>query len=149
MKLFEEFVKRGTVTKQMPNNSRASSLLREAEKKKAFLEIALKNISSQQMDTNFIVDYCYDTILELLRAKLFSDGFNAGTSHEAEVSYLRVLGFPEPQVIFLNEMRYFRNGTKYYGTILMMDYALKVLDFMNKIYPRLKELAQPQKRGES
>lgn len=134
--------------KQAPNHSRASSLLFEAGKKKAFLEIALKNISTEQIDANFIVDYCYDIILELLRAKLFGDGLNAGTSHEVEVSYLRVLGFPESQVVFLNEMRYFRNGTKYYGTILMMEYALKVLDFMNKMYPELKKIAQQQDKGD-
>ena len=90
------------------------------------------------MNYNFIVEQGYDVIMELIRARMFIDGYNAGNSHEAEVSYLIILGFQESEVRFMDEIRYYRNGTKYYGTILDKNYADKVLEFMNKIYPRLK-----------
>jgi len=37
-------------------------------------------------------------------------------------------------------MRFFRNGMLYYGTILDEEYAEKVCNFLNKIYPKLKRL---------
>jgi HEPN domain-containing protein len=35
-------------------------------------------------------------------------------------------------------LRYYRNGIKYYGTILNKEYAEKVLKFMEKMYTLLK-----------
>ena len=90
------------------------------------------------MNANFIVDYCYDIIMEHMRAKMFIDGYNAGNSHEAEVSYMIILGFSESDTRFMDELRYFRNGIKYYGTILDNEYAKKVLQFMNRLYPKIK-----------
>src|SRR3989338_9694477 len=140
MRAFEYFLEEGIVNRQTSNLQRTLSLLLEADEKKEFLETALKNIPPAEIKANFVVDYCYDIIMELLRAKMFLDGFNSGNSHYAEVSYLKKLGFPESQVVFMNEIRYFRNGTKYYGTILTKEYAQKVLEFMNKIHPQLKKL---------
>lgn len=137
-KKFEEFLTNGIVKKQIPNRERALSLLKEAEEKKNFLGISLKSIPNEQMNANFIVDYCYDITMELIRAKMFIDGYNAGNSHEAEVSYLENLGFREPEIRFMNEVRYYRNGTKYYGTKLSKTYAEKVMTFANKIYPKFR-----------
>lgn len=140
LRKFEEFLSLGIVTRQTPNRQRALSLIKEAEEKKNFLSVSLKNIPREQMNANFIVDYCYDILMELIRAKMFEDGYNAGNSHEAEVSYLENLGFPESDIRFMNEIRYYRNGTKYYGTILNKDYAEKVLEFIDGQYTKLKSL---------
>lgn len=138
MKSFEEFVKTGVVKKQTPNKQRALALIEEVASKKKFLEVSLKNIPTEQMNANFIVDSCYDILMELIRAKMFIDGYNSGSSHEAEVSYLRNLQFSEFDIRFMNDIRYYRNGTKCYGTVLDMEYAKSVLSFMNKIYPKLR-----------
>ena len=140
LKSFEEFVSIGIVKKQSPNRQRALSLIKEAEEKEKFLDVSLKKIPTEQMNTNFIVDYCYDIMMELIRAKMFIDGYNAGNSHEAEVSYMEKLGFSNIEVRFMDEIRYYRNGTKYYGTIVEKEYAFKVLHFMEKMLPRLKKL---------
>ena len=142
---FEEFINSGIVKIQAPNRQRSLALEKEAEEKKSFLSVSIKSIPQEQMNANFIVDYCYDIIMELIRAKMFIDGYNAGNSHEAEVSYLAKLGFSEPETRFMNEVRYYRNGTKYYGTMLDNDYAGKVLSFLDKIYPRLKRLLDRKK----
>jgi hypothetical protein len=63
-------------------------------------------------------------------------------AHEAEVAYLQVLKFQENDIIFLNELRYFRNSVTYYGKILDKDYAKKVFRFLNEIYPKLKKIAE-------
>ena len=60
-------------------------------------------------------------------------------AHEAEVSYLRNMGFKEKDIMFINEVRYFRNSVTYYGKILGVDYAEKVARFTKEMYPKLKE----------
>ena len=79
--------------------------------------------------------------MELIRAKLLTEGYSSSGqyAHEAEVSYLQVLKFQEKDIVFLNELRYFRNSVTYYGKILDKEYAQKVFDFMNEIYPKLKK----------
>jgi hypothetical protein len=136
---FEEYLNTRTVKKQSPNLERAHSLQKEAEEKKKYLEVSIKSIPSKSMNANFIIDYCYDILMELIRAKMFTQGYNAGNSHEAEVSYLRKLKYSEADIRFMDELRYNRNGTKYYGTIFGEDYAKTVLTFMNKLYPKLND----------
>ena len=77
--------------------------------------------------------------MELIRAKMLLEGYNASGqgAHEAEVSYLRVLGFSEKDVQFADQMRFFRNGMLYYGKILDKEYAEKVVDFVKQTYPKL------------
>jgi hypothetical protein len=140
IKKFGEFVKSGIVRKQRPDKARAKSLAEEAEKKKQFLTVALKSIPPEKIHPNFIIDLCYDILMELIRAKMFTDGFNAKNSHEAEVSYALILGFSESDTRFMNELRYYRNGIKYYGTILDNEYAEKVLNFLERVYPILKRI---------
>lgn len=140
MKDFEEYLLQGIVKKQTPNRERAISLIAEADKKKEFLEISLKNIPPELMNANFIVDYCYDILMELIRAEMLLEGYNAGNSHEAEVSYLKKIGFIEPKIRIMDELRYYRNGTKYYGTILSNDYAKKTLEFFKQIYAKMKSI---------
>ncbi|MCX6742439.1 MAG: hypothetical protein NTX24_04700 [Candidatus Pacearchaeota archaeon] len=142
IKNFDELLKDGIVKKQMPNKARAKSLVKEADKKKEFLEVTLKTITQEKMSSNFVVDSCYDVILELIRAKMFLDGYNAGNSHEAEVSYLENLGFSEFEIRFLDEVRYYRNGIKYYGTMLTEEYAKKVLNFLNVMYSKLRKICE-------
>ncbi len=142
MKNFEEFVRAGTVKKQSPNIHRALSIIKEAGGKKDFLETSLKNIPPEEMNFNFIADSCYDILIEFIRAKMLIDGYNSGSSHEAEVSYMRILGFSESEIRFMDDLRYYRNGTKYYGAILTKEYANKVLEFMKMVYPKLKEFVK-------
>jgi len=136
---FDEFLKDGIVKKQSPNKYRAVSLVQEAKQKKRFLESTLKNIPSHEMNANFIIDISYDIILQLLRAKMFLVGYNSFNSHEAEVSYMRILGFFESDIVLVDELRYYRNGIKYYGKQFDMEYANKVLQFLEKISQKLKE----------
>lgn len=140
MKRFEEFVKKGIVKKQSPDKNRALSLIKEAEGKKAFLKLSLNSIPKDKMSANFIVDYCYDILMEIIRAKMFLEGYNSENSHEAEISYLKILGFSEADLMFMDELRYYRNGIKYYGVLLDKNYAEKVLAFMNRNYSKIRSL---------
>jgi len=137
LKRFEEFIKDGTIVKQSADPQRAQSLLHEAAGKSAFFEKVLTLMPFSEVNPNYVVETCYDVIMETIRAKMHLDGFKSKESHEAEVAYLRTLGLSEPDVQFMNDLRYFRNGIKYYGRILDADYAKKVKTFFEKVHPAL------------
>lgn len=141
LKDFEEFLRTGIVKKQSPNKERTRDLIREAKEKKEFLDIILKNMSKKDMRPNFIIEYCYDILMELIRAKMLEHGFNSSGkgAHEAEVAYTRKIGFSEAETRFLNELRYYRNGIVYYGKNFDKEYAQKVLIFLEKIFQRFEK----------
>lgn len=142
VKNFSEFVRDGIVKKQYADLSRAKFLVKESEKSYVFLKAIMKNIGIDDDNSNSVIKLSYDTIMGLIRAKMLSQGYNASGqgAHEAEVAYLREIGFSENDIQFADQLRYFRNGIMYYGKILDMEYATKVLEFLNKIYPKLRQL---------
>ncbi|GAJ05982.1 unnamed protein product, partial [marine sediment metagenome] len=95
-------------------------------------------------NANYFIENSYDTLIELIRAKLFIDGFRSSGegAHGAEISYMKNLGFSEEDIRFMNDLRYYRNGILYYGENFDADYASKVLLFLKEIYPRLVKLLE-------
>jgi len=53
---------------------------------------------------------------------------------------MKILLFPDNDVKFMDGVRFFRNGILYHGKILDKEYAEKVLNFLNRIYPKLEKL---------
>lgn len=127
------------VSKHSPDVERSKSLIIESEKKFKFFEKIKLRLGFNELDPNYVVDTCYDIVLQLIRAKMLFDGYKTD-SHEAEVSYMKILEFSENEVNFMNQLRYYRNGIKYYGTILDEEYAKKVFEFVNKIIPKIKKI---------
>ena len=142
LKDFDEFLKEGVVRKRTPDIPRARSLIEEAEKRNKFLNEILNKIGLLDENANYFIENSYDILIELIRAKLLIDGFSSSGkgAHEAEVSYMRKLNFPESDVGFMNDLRYFRNGILYYGKNFDKEYGKKVLSFLKKTYPKLKEI---------
>ncbi len=140
---FAIFLKEKIVKVHAPDKSRAEFLLNEAVKSYAFLQEMIQKIELRNENANEYIKICHDVILELIRARMLWDGFHAvgPGAHEAEVSYLRVLGFKENEVQFVNQLRFFRNGMLYYGTMLDKEYAQKVSEFTQKNFLKFKELA--------
>jgi hypothetical protein len=116
--------------------------MKESEQDYGAIHDMVKKIQITDSNANIYIKNCHEVLMQLIRAKMLLDGFNAQGfgAHEAEVSYLRNLGFSENEVQFADQLRFFRNGMLYYGTILNREYAEKVLAFLNSIYPRLKKL---------
>ena len=140
IKDFKEFIKNGVIKRISPDVNRALFLKKEGEKRKIFLNEIKKKIGLNDNNANYIVENSYNILSELLRAKMLTSGYSASGlgAHEAEVSFMRTLSFTDAEVIFMNDLRYFRNGILYYGKILDKEYAEKVLAFMEKIYLKLK-----------
>ncbi len=142
IKNFNEAIKQRIVKKQSPDKSRAEFLIKESENSYNNLLEMIQKIKLDDINANMFVKSCYDILMELIRAKMLLDGYNASGfgAHEAEVAYLRILGFNENDVQFTNQLRFFRNGMLYYGTILDKVYAEKVIEFTNKIRHKLKKM---------
>jgi len=136
---FEHYLKRGIVRKSFPNKPRARFLMEESKTSLEGLKERIKIIGINNKNANSIIKDCYDIIMEAIRTKLLLAGYasSGNYAHEAEISYLKKLGFPDNEVSFLNELRYSRNSITYYGRLLNREYAEKVYNFLNKIYPRL------------
>ena len=140
LRQFEEFLEDGTVRKRSPNIPRARSLMEESMKRREFLGQMMDKIGISDANANYFIENSYDVLIELIRAGMLLEGFDSSGrgAHEAEVAYLRRMGFSENKVRFMNSLRYFRNGIKYYGKAFDSEYGKRVLDFMNEICPRLK-----------
>ncbi|MEK6914897.1 MAG: hypothetical protein AABW83_04565 [Nanoarchaeota archaeon] len=140
IKDFNEFIKDSVVKSQSPDKSRANFLVKEAEQNYAYLLELTRRIGINNINSNDYVKKCYDILTETIRACMLLKGFNASgfKAHEAEISYMRVLGFKENEVQFADQMRFFRNGMLYYGTIIDEEYAKKVISFTKENYKKLK-----------
>ncbi len=142
LKPFEEFINEGIVKKVIADKSRAKSLILESERKFISLREQLEKIGIKDENANDYVEDCYNIIMPLIRAKMLLVGYNSSGSgaHEAEVVYMKLLGFEEKDVHFANQIRFFRNGILYYGKQFDAEYGNKVINFLNKIYPKLKDI---------
>lgn len=141
-KEFEEYLKKGIIKKCSVNKPRAEFLINESDKSFNGLNKRLAVMGIDDDNANSIVKDCYDIIMELIRAKLLLDGYSSAGqfAHEAEVSYLKKCGFSDNEVLFINDLRYFRNSVTYYGKMLSVEYTSKVVDFTKKINSKLKAL---------
>ncbi|MBU0471059.1 MAG: hypothetical protein KKF89_01825 [Nanoarchaeota archaeon] len=140
IKTFEEYAEEGIVRKISPDKQRAANLKQESERKyKSLLEM-IQKMGVTNENANDYVEYCYNIIMFLIRAKMFEKGYNSSGqgAHEAEVSYTKKLGFTEPETQFLNQLRYFRNGILYYGKSFDKEYAEKVINYLEKIEKKIK-----------
>jgi len=140
---FVDFIRNKVVKTQAQDKSRAAFLIQEAEKGYSFLQELIQKIGIRDDNANEYVKSCYDLMMELIRARMLLDGYKASGpgAHEAAVAYLRVMGFKETEVQFMNQLRFFRNGMLYYGTLLDKEYAEKVVEFTRDNFAKLKELA--------
>ena len=91
-------------------------------------------------NANYFIENSYDILIELIRSRLLAKGYcsSGEGAHEAEVSFMRLINFTENETRFMNDLRYFRNGILYYGKRFDAEYGRKVIDFLNKSYPKLK-----------
>ena len=144
-KPFEYYLKGGIVKKISPDKSRANFLIDESILSLQGLKERIEKIGVNERNSNSIIKDCYDILTELIRAKMLIEGYSASGifSHEAEISYMFNLSFSENDIKFMNDLRYFRNGIMYYGKRLDKQYTKKVLNFLDKTYPKLKQLLKP------
>ena len=103
---FEYYLRKGSVRKTFPDKNRARSLVKMAIKR---LELAkeLKN-------PNFKLEMAYESIIECIEAIMSLHGYKS-YSHEADIAFLRKIGFLEEDIIKVDNLRKLRHRSKYYG----------------------------------
>jgi hypothetical protein len=143
-KRFEDYLNEGIVITQQPDLSRAKYLIEETKKSFLSLKLIKENVKISENTANSIIKLSYDVIMELIRAIMLKKGYKASGNgaHEAEVSYLKVIGFNDKDVEFMDKLRYSRNSVTYYGKILDKEYAEIVYEFLLKVYPILLSEAE-------
>jgi len=142
LKAFNEYLKEGIAKKVTADYERAKNLQAESGRKNKSLKERIEKIGVKNENANDYVECCYDIIMYLLRAKMYIDGYTTGGkgAHEAEVAYMRMLGFDEKDVRLMDELRYFRNGIMYYGSAMDKEYAEKVIAFTKRLVPKLDRI---------
>jgi hypothetical protein len=142
IKKFEEYFEEQIVKKQSVDKSRALNIKKESEKTEIFLKQIITKLGINNENANAIIKLVYDIILENIRSKMFLQGYvsSGQGSHEAEVSYLRILNFNERDVQFCDQLRFFRNGIVYYGKHFDKDYAQKTIDFLDKFKKKISRM---------
>jgi len=140
-KEFNYFINAGIIRKIKPDFQKSEFLAEESDRTFRGLNKRLDLMGIDKDNVNSIIKDCYDLLMELIRAKLFLDGYSSSGnfSHEAEVSYLKELNFSENEISFMNELRRNRNSINYYGKLFDEEYANKVVNFAKKVYPSLKK----------
>ncbi len=143
VKSFEEFMREGVVKKISPDTQRAADLYQESERKFHSLQKIIKHMGVEDATANDYVEYGYNIILFMLRAKMLERGYASSGqgAHEAEVAFARTLHLNEADILFLDQLRYFRNGILYYGKRLDAEYARQIIKFTTRVYNYLKQHA--------
>ena len=141
VKSFEEFIKEGIVKKVSPDRQRAENLFLESERKFSLLQKTIKNMMIDDNNANDYVEYCYNILLFLIRAKMSEQGYTSSGqgAHEGEVAFARNIDFSESEVQTLDQLRYFRNGILYYGKRFDKEYAEQIIGFTKNIYKKLNK----------
>lgn len=139
---FIHYLKEKVVKKQSPSIPRAEFLIKETQKSFIGLKNRVEKLGIDEFNANSIIKDIHDIIIEKVRAKLLLDGYNASGNfaHEAEVAYMKNLGFSDYEVSFVNELRQARNGITYYGKIYEKGYAKSCYDFLIKLNYKLDRL---------
>jgi uncharacterized protein len=149
IKNFGEYLMEGIVKAQLPDFSRANYLIQETKKSFVSLKLIKESVKISENTANSIIKLSYDIIMEIIRAIMLKRGYKAigNGAHEAEVSYLRIIGFNDKDIEFAGQLRYSRNSITYYGKMLDKEYAERTYSFLERIYPILLDKAEHEKRA--
>ena len=140
VKSFEEFLEEGVIKKGSNDVERARSILSEAKRKFFILQNMVDRLGIDDTNANDYVEYCYNILMFQIRSKMYKEGYVSSDqgSHEAEVAFTVKLKFLESETIFLDKLRYFRNGILYYGKRFDEEYAEKVIEYTKRIIKKIQ-----------
>jgi len=140
MRTFESYCKEGIMRRGTNDPLRAKSMIQESERKMRSMSLSFEKIGITADNAGDYAEQCYDIIMFLIRARLYLEGYSSSGkgSHEAEIAYLQTLNLPEKDILFIDELRYLRNGILYYGKPIDKEYASKAIAFTKKIISQLK-----------
>lgn len=131
---FESFIKRKIVKRISPDIQRAKKLVKDGRDR-------LRDVKLLDMNKmpKLIFENIYDALRDFLLAILLNDGYKT-SSHEAPISYLSKKNFDIYIIERLNQFRYKRNGSKYYGEAISIQEAEDIKYFYSQIKEKINKL---------
>jgi uncharacterized protein (UPF0332 family) len=129
MRDFGHYISTNDVRKQSPDKLLAASTLQAAKDR-----LRLAQAIHRTQDPKFVVENCYEAILEAINSILYAKGY-ASYSHEASIAYLDLLDLPASGV---DKLRKHRNGIKYYGEGAMATEAERALTLAESMITKLE-----------
>lgn len=129
---FDYFLKIKEVRKSSSNLELAKALVKDMKERIGKASLLDINGFAKIVFENF-----YDGLKDFCDALLSLDGFKS-YSHQASISYLLKKGFDISIIEELDQFRYKRNGSKYYGEIIEPKDAQQIKDFYNKIKNKIE-----------
>ncbi len=128
---FSFYLKKGFVKK----------VQRDINRKNALLNMARKRIeySKKLDDPNFKLEFIYEALIEYIEAIMAEKGYKS-YSHEADISFLRELGFKESEIARMDEIRRLRHKSKYYGEVIKKEIVEDIEKFILSLIEKLESL---------
>ena len=146
MNKFELYLKEGKVKRQTPDFELAKSLIEDS---KSRLE-KIKKLDIKEF-SKIVFENAYDAIRDILDAVLAVDGYKS-YSHEASIAYLKKYAFDDSTLKELDDFRYLRNSSKYYGKDIPEENASGIIKFYQKYSEKIFLIANKkltvQKNGQ-
>jgi hypothetical protein len=122
-------------------NASARKVSIDAKRAKSLMETAQERISLikevNEKNGNFIFEDYYTSLLEILQAKAFLNGFNI-SNHICIGFYLRDVLKREDLFVIFDDLRYKRNSLTYYGSKMDFETAKQSIEKCKKIIKELR-----------
>ena len=136
---FEYFIKTGEVKKASVDLELAKSLIKDMDERIQ---------KSMKLDVNefskMIFENIYDALRDFCDALLSLEGYKS-YSHQASISFLTNYKLDVADINELDQFRYKRNGSKYYGKPVFEEDALEIKKFFLRIKPKINKILEEKK----
>ena len=136
MKKFEFYLNEKVVKKVSSDPSLANFLLADAKERfSQSIKLKLKEFNK------IIFENVYDSLRNILDALLAINGFKS-YSREASIAFLQKFNIEESIILELDNFRYQRNSSKYYGKNISLESTTEIINFYNKYSEKLIKLCK-------
>ena len=138
MRDFKYYLKKGDVRKVSPDYSLAKALLKNLlNRGKKVIELNVNKYSS------LIFENLYDCFREAGDSLLSLNGYKS-YSHQATIVYFKNYNFSEEFINRLDNFRYKRNSSKYYGEEISTGETLEIIKFYKKYVDKIRKYIEEE-----
>jgi uncharacterized protein (UPF0332 family) len=127
------------------NNQSARTVKPDIKRAKSLIETADERINLikeiNEKNCNFVFEDYYTSILELLQALAFINGFNI-SNHVCLGLYLKEILKREELYFIFDDLRYKRNSLTYYGNKMDFETAKQAIEKSKKLINEIKRLVK-------
>lgn len=134
------------IVQARPDIERARSLLGTVKTRMEVINLLFAN-DSEKFSSKIAEEY-YEALFELITAIMCIDGYKTRSdlpgAHLATLNYLRknYTELTEEEITLLNDLREKRNGIKYYGRNVKIDYLDLRLKLIKALLAKLENILQ-------